>query len=454
MSDVATVSPGVLQRAFHRERRARKAAESLLEQKSRELYEMHNELLSTTFDLHIEAERTRTILQTAAEAIITFDRNGTIETVNPAAERIFGYPSSDFVGKNVRELIATDQSDSSPPTLNLDEHYWTALPDERHSSRDVVGRRENDDEFEMELAGSRVEFEDRLIYTWILRDVTEKRNLERQLSLSQKLESVGQLAAGIAHEINTPIQFVGDNLLFMERAFQSWSDLFECHEALHAACKRMRITDVAQLCDRIDEVAQTAQIDFLRSELPTAIQQSSEGASRVASIVRTMKEFSHPGAQVRTNTDINKAIESTVIVSRNEWKYVADVETDLDPNLPKIPCFPSDLNQAILNLVINASHAIAEDVAGTEKRGKITIRTSCDDEHVEIYVSDSGPGMSDAVRERIFDPFFTTKPVGKGTGQGLAITYAVVVERHDGAIHVESEVGNGTTFVLRLPISR
>lgn len=458
MPDVTDVSPNVLQRTLNRERRARKAAESLLEEKSRELYDTHNELLTTAFDLHIEAERTRTILQTAAEAIITFDRDGTIETVNPAAERIFGYLSSEFVGTSVKELIVegkrvTDDKQDTKPVEPIDENFWTSLPGTHNPTIEVAGKRKDGEEFVMELAGSRVEFEDRLIYTWILRDVTERRNLERQLSFSQRLESVGQLAAGIAHEINTPIQFVSDNLTFMQKAFQKWSKLFEHHEALHAACKENNTDAIAELCESIDEYAEEAQIDFLRSELPTAILQSCDGASRVAKIVRTMKEFSHPGVQSKTKTDINKAIESTLTVSRNEWKYVADVETDFAVNLPDIPCFPGDLNQAILNLIVNAAQAISEHPKENE-RGKITVRTRATETHVEISIEDNGPGMGKDVRDRIFDPFFTTKPVGKGTGQGLAITYSVVVERHDGTVHVESELGKGTTFVIRLPINQ
>jgi signal transduction histidine kinase len=190
------------------------------------------------------------------------------------------------------------------------------------------------------------------------------------------------------------------------------------------------------------------------SEVPKAIDQTLEGVERVARIVRAMKEFSHPGSAEKTAINLNQAIESTITVARNEWKYVADLVLELEPSLPPVFCLPGEFNQVVLNLVINASHAIAERVGdGSKGKGKITVGTRRDGDWVEVRVQDTGAGIPRAIQNRMFEPFFTTKPVGKGTGQGLAIARSVIVDKHGGTIHFESEEGVGTTFVLRLPIN-
>ncbi len=281
-------------------------------------------------------------------------------------------------------------------------------------------------------------------------DITERRVLETQLLQAQKLESVGQLAAGIAHEINTPIQFVGDNIQFLQDSF---NDLLRLLEAYKKTCEgrggsekmEQQLQEARALEDEID-------LPYLMEEIPKAIEQSLEGVKRVAKIVRAMKEFSHPGAEEKMLIDLNHAIENTITVARNEWKYVADLETDLDPDLPPVPCLPGELNQVILNLIINAAHAISDVVKEGGGKGKIKISTKRLGNWVEIRVSDTGTGIPEEIRERIFDPFFTTKEVGKGTGQGLAIARSMVVDKHQGTIDLQTEVGKGTTFIIRLPL--
>jgi signal transduction histidine kinase/PAS domain-containing protein len=281
-------------------------------------------------------------------------------------------------------------------------------------------------------------------------DVTEQRLMEIQLRQAQKLESIGQLASGIAHEINTPTQYIGDNTIFLRQAFQSLADLVEPLErvlegASHGECPPELLRTAREALDRTD-------LDWIREEAPRAFSQSLEGIRRVSTIVSAMKDFSHPGTSVKTPTDLNRAIESTTLVCRSEWKYVADLELDLAPGLPPVPCLPDELNQVILNLVINAAHAIAErPQAAREGKGRIRITTRAAEGCAQIAIEDSGCGIPEAIRSRIFDPFFTTKPVGKGTGQGLAIAYGVIVKQHGGAIELESEVGRGSTFTLSLP---
>jgi PAS domain S-box-containing protein len=284
------------------------------------------------------------------------------------------------------------------------------------------------------------------------RDVTEKLTLEMQLAQAQKLESIGQLAAGIAHEINTPIQYVGDNTRFLGDAFKDLLHLQEEYKSLLEAGKTGAMAE--DLLHRVEAATREIDLDYLMEEIPVAIGQSLEGVDRVARIVRAMKDFSHPGAAEKQAVDINKAIESTITVARNEWKYVAEMVTDLDPALPLVPCRPDELNQVFLNIIINAAHAIT-DVVGREPaaKGTITIKTRRNGDGVEISISDTGGGIPEEIRSRIFDPFFTTKEVGKGTGQGLAICHTVIVDKHGGAIDFEAAPGQGTTFIIRLPVA-
>ncbi len=282
-------------------------------------------------------------------------------------------------------------------------------------------------------------------------DITYRKTIESQLVQAQKLESIGQLAAGIAHEINTPTQYVGDNIRFLQDAFGGLLRVIDKCTELHKACKSGGATD--NLTVEIDLAEKEADVEYLTEEIPKAIQQSLEGAECIAKIVRAMKEFSHPGTEEKTPIDINKAIESTITVARNEWKYVAEVVTLFDTSLPLVPCLPGEFNQVVLNIIINAAHAIS-DVVGKETgvKGIITVITSLSGNWAEVRINDSGTGIPEEIRSKIFDPFFTTKPVGIGTGQGLSIAHAIVAEKHGGTITFETEAGRGTTFIIRIPI--
>jgi signal transduction histidine kinase len=284
-------------------------------------------------------------------------------------------------------------------------------------------------------------------------DFTERKKLESQLSHAQKMESIGQLAAGIAHEINTPIQYVGDNTRFVQQSFIDMSKLRESYEKLHTAVANGE--DARALIEEIVALRREIDIEYVVQEIPRAIKESLDGIERVADIVRSMKDFAHPDTGSKALTDLNKNIETTLKVARNEWKYVAEMETDLDPSLPMVACFPGEINQVILNLIVNAAHAIADVVGdGASGKGRIRVSSHRVDPWVEIRVSDTGTGIPEAIRSRIFDPFFTTKEVGRGTGQGLAIAHTVIVEKHGGTINFETEMGRGTRFIIRLPQER
>jgi PAS domain S-box-containing protein len=273
----------------------------------------------------------------------------------------------------------------------------------------------------------------------MLKQTLEERDrLEDNLRQAQKLEAIGQLAAGIAHEINTPTQYVGDNLRFLKESFGE----------LHSLLGEL----VSLGGEPADKLLSEADFEYLKEEIPRALAQSLEGVDRVAKIVRAMKEFSHP-AREKTATDLNRAIQSTCTVASNEWKYVAEIEMDLDANLPAVHCSPAEFNQVVLNMIVNAAHAIADVVGdGGNGKGKIKVRTRPEGEFAVVEISDSGSGMPAHIQQRIFDPFFTTKEVGKGTGQGLAIAHNVIVDKHGGTIKVTSAPGAGTTFTIRLPI--
>ena len=236
-------------------------------------------------------------------------------------------------------------------------------------------------------------------------DITQRKHLENQLAQAQKLESIGQLAAGIAHEINTPTQFVGDNTRFLQTAFADVQELLEQYEKLLAAARNGTV-GAAHIAG-IEAAKEAADLDYLCQEIPQAITQSLEGIARVANIVRAMKDFSHPGGQEKQVVDLNKAIASTATVARNEWKYVAELVTDFDAALPPVACWVADFNQVVLNMVVNAAHAIRDVVGeGASEKGRITVGTRRAGAWVEIRISDTGTGIPEEIRSKIFDPFF------------------------------------------------
>ncbi|CAE7260830.1 unnamed protein product, partial [Symbiodinium sp. CCMP2456] len=287
------------------------------------------------------------------------------------------------------------------------------------------------------------------VYVAFVTDLTEVRRLEGRLAQSQKLESIGQLAAGIAHEINTPMQCVSNNVEFLQ----------ECHQRLFDLVDRLVKTldsPARSWDDRKQSVRSLIDESYynrVAAMAPSAINEAAEASRRVIEIVRAMKVMSHPGTHDFVDSDLNDGIRNAATIARNRWKYVAEVEFDLDEALPHVPVLPAELNQVFLNLIVNAADAIAEKNGENGPLGVITLRTRYESESVRIEIADNGPGVPEAIRERIFDPFFTTKDVGKGTGQGLAISYDAVVNKHHGTIDFVSTVGEGTTFVVCLPLS-
>ena len=301
--------------------------------------------------------------------------------------------------------------------------------------------------------------EGRIIGTFgISRDITaakqaelEHKQMEVQLRQAQRLESIGSLAAGIAHEINTPTQFIGDNTAFLDSVLPELMAWLQGERDFLERMRR-RLPDPEPAAERL-RALEALDLDYLAAEVPKAVRQSLDGVARVARIVNAMRAFAHPGTDGKNLANLNRIVEDTVTVSRNEWRYVAELQTDLDPGLPPVPCLQAEMGQVLLNLIVNAAHAIEGVRDGEGALGQIQVTTRLEGAEAILSVSDTGTGIPEAIRDRIFDPFFTTKPVGKGTGQGLAIVHSVVVDRHGGQVEVLSRPGGGTEFRLRLPLA-
>jgi PAS domain S-box-containing protein len=405
-----------------------------------------DERLLAEHKLREASAETELFLQSIPSILIGLDAQGHIIRWNRSAAEVFHLASDDVLGRPIEHcginwLHPEIGFQVSRWIQTEDSHRCEDLPYELDHDRRYVG-------FNVRRMEGDADQPPRFLITGA--DVTERKTLEDQLRQAQKLEAIGQLAAGIAHEINTPTQYVGDNTRFLQ---ESWRDIANLLALSQSICHQAQ-TGVAakELLQKFDSLAAESDLSYLIEEVPKAIEQSLDGVQRVAKIVKAMKDFSHPGSQEKRAVDINQAIESTIAVARHEWKYVSNVVTDLQPDLPPVPCLIGEFNQVILNLIVNAAHAIAEAKAeGLIEKGTITIRTYRHDEWAEIAVQDTGTGIPVEIQPRIFEPFFTTKPVGRGTGQGLSLAHSVIVKRHQGQIWFETEIGRGTTFFLRLP---
>jgi len=388
-------------------------------------------------------ERYRVIAQTASDGIVTADETGRIQFANDAAAAIFGFSDG--------ELLWRDFESLAPGYLECFARSGGSA-NSPEAPIELVGKHKTGREMPLEISLSEcVQGPQNHRLTLVVRDVTERKRTERQVAQSQRLESIGQLAAGIAHEINTPIQYVGDNIHFLSDSFKGLSALLAAYRELE--CPAKNAPEEPGLRDRTARLAEEVDIEYLQAEIPKAIQQSLDGVRRVAEIVGAMKELSHPGTTAKCAVDLNHLIGNTILVSKHAWKLVAEVTTDFDSELPTLQCIAGDLSQVILNLIVNAADAIADvvkDKGGI--KGRVIISTRRCGDWAEIRVSDNGPGIPESIQPRIFDPFFTTKDVGKGTGQGLAIAHAIITQKHEGTIHLETQKDVGATFVIRLPI--
>jgi PAS domain S-box-containing protein len=416
----------------------------------------HWDLLTETRDrLRQQEEFLSNITRTMGEGCVVVDPTARVTFVNPESEWILGWEASEMLGGPWLDLISQQNADERTDPEN-------AL---LKTLGDGMSRREEGESFLHKegflipvdytvsamyegdaITGAVVTFND---ISERKRAEEERSRMERQLNQLHKMEAVGQLAGGIAHEINTPIQYIGENLRFLRASCDDINTLLDAYQAL-----LLQAESVAALQPQVEQVkalAMEVEFDTLKAEAPKTLERSLAGTEQVARIVLAMKEFAHPGAQKKSPADLNKIIQNTVAVSKNAWKYVAETELLLDPNLPEVSCVGGEISQVMLNLIVNAAHAI--EGAGREGKGKITICSELHNGQVEVRVSDTGSGIPEAVRQSVFNPFFTTKEMGKGTGQGLAIAQDIVVIKHQGRLFFETEEGVGTTFVMRLPLN-
>jgi two-component system, NtrC family, sensor kinase len=385
-----------------------------------------------------EWERTANALP---DMIAIVDLEHRVTRVNQSMQNRLGMPLQEIIGRDclmckdefphIHKEIMTDERARSIEMYNKDFNAYYSL--------DIIPYYST----ESKLIGS----------VHVFRDITdqkmslkEKELLQAQLLQAHKLESVGQLASGIAHEINTPTQFISSNVGFISDAF---ADVKNIIDALIAGSETNTLSSTL-----LRAALEEADWSYLETEIPKAIKQSQDGLARVTSIVRAMKEFSHPGGKSAEPTDINHIIETTITVAKNEWKYSSEMTLDLAPDLPVVNCISDSIGQVILNLLVNAAHSITEKLGKTPEggKGRITIKTESDGSSVLIHIADTGCGIPEQYREKIFDPFFTTKEVGKGTGQGLAIAYDVVTRKHGGTLSFTTVFDEGTTFTIKLPM--
>ncbi len=430
--------------------------EQQISERTRELQQRNSEL-STEI---AERQRAETNLRTAqleaeamlaslGSAMIGLDEGDRVTRWNLAAEKLFGQPAKEVIGRPFGEcgircdwaevFLAIERCASTGQMVEIPSmNYDGPLGDSRWMSVLLSPSRSQD--------GSRSGL-GRVVL--LASDITQRRIEEDQAGQHAKLESIGQLAAGIAHEINTPIQFIGDNLRFLAESREAHLALRTAQREAMAAQPPMSPADLQAAIAGMEE---RYDIAYLDEETPKAISQSLEGVCRVTEIIKAMKSFSHPDQGSTTLLDINAAVRTTIEVSRNEYKYVADVVTTLDPQLPSVSSHAGAIHQVLLNLVVNAAQAIAEVAQATGKRGCISITTAREADEVVISISDTGGGIPVAIQPKIFTPFFTTKGVGKGTGQGLHIAYNIIEKQHGGRITFASTENQGTTFVVRLPV--
>jgi PAS domain S-box-containing protein len=418
------------------------------------LQEEVNQRISYQSMLAAEKELLSTTVMSLAEGVIITDDEGMIILFNQSAETITGYETYEILNQPLYEVFQI-----------LDPITHQTVPDVIQSLIKMSHLQEVDPTYKapmlIQKSGERILVSGSIAslksaegksmgHVIVFQDVTERMKAEAQTALSQKMEAIGQMAAGIAHEINTPIQYVGDNLRYLQKAVSRFEEILDAYQEIPLE----EIQGINQeLLDHLAEVKKRTRIAHYLGESSTAVHESLEGVERVRKIVMAMREFSHPSEKEKKLADINHGIETTIAISRNEWKYSAELETNLDPRLPPVLCQIDEINQVILNMIINAVQAIQEkNPPETGEKGKITISTCEINDHIHIKIRDTGCGIPDEIRQRIFDPFFTTKGVGKGTGQGLSLAHQIIVQKHKGKIYVDSIAGEGTTFTIELPV--
>lgn len=394
-----------------------------------------------------EHKRLTAVIDQVAESIMITNTSGVIIYVNPAFEQINGYSAKEAIGNTPGFLESGEHDDS------FYSEIWASINRGSIWKGRIVNKSKEGKRCTQETTIAPVRDESGKIVNFVsvARDISQQLIIEAQLRQAQKLESIGELAAGIAHEINTPTQYVTTNVKFLEDNFP---EILENLDKLNTIrnmgaenCSWEKVEPV--VADMMDE----ENLIFLNEDIPDAIKESTEGLRRIAEIVKSVKQLAHPGEMQKSYHDLNGIIYDAVTVSTNEWKYVAEVEMELDDKLPPLYCLKGEMGQVILNLIVNSAHAIEQSSCKDSSiKGKILVKSYIEGDAIIIKIKDTGCGMPEHVKQKAFDPFFTTKKIGKGTGQGLAIAYNVIVNIHNGSIVLDSEEGVGTTVTMTLPL--
>ena len=425
-----------------------KQLENKVEQRTKAL-ELANSLLqeeiSQKSKIQKEQDRLITAIRSADESIIITSPSGQIIFVNPAFEHITGYSPKEAVGETPSIL----RSGYHDKTFYTD--LWQTITAGHTWRGRFVNRKKDGTTYQEDSTISPVMDEkgNILNYVAVKRDVTRECQLQAQLKQAQRLETIGTLAAGIAHEINTPVQYVLANTHFLRDVLKDLTAMQGLYRQLAESAGTTFASQVEEIHSRAEEI----DLDFLLEESENAVAQSLAGLERVANIVKAMKEFADPGAATKQLENLNELIKSTVDVSRNVWAEVAEMELVLDDALPSVSLYAGKFKQILLDMLINSAHAMIEKYGmHLHQKGRITIATRVGEQQVELSIADTGAGIPENIVSRIFDPFFTTKTVGQGEGQSLALAYKIIVEQHGGFITVESRPTEGTTFTIRLPL--
>jgi PAS domain S-box-containing protein len=394
-------------------------------------------------------EKYRSLFDSSRDALMTLEPpSWRFADANPATLAMFRTKSAaDFTSYGPCDLSPEKQPDGRASGDVAQEMIGTAMR-EGSVFFDWTHKRIDGQEFPCTVLLTRMERGGRQSVQATVRDLSEQRQIEIELAHARKLEAVGQLAAGIAHEINTPTQYVGDGVHFLKEAFEGYQRLVSQYRQ---AVEALEAAGGSALTRGIRETEEEIDLPYLEANVPGSFESCQDGVLRISTIVRAMKAFSHPDQREKSLADLNQALQTTLAVARNEYKYVAEVVTEFG-DMPAVLCHVGALNQVFLNLIVNAAHAIGDVVGQGGSKGTIRIKTLKEGDLVRIDIADTGSGIPEAIRQRIFEPFFTTKEVGRGTGQGLAIARSIVVTKHHGSLTFESEVGKGTTFTIRLPI--
>ena len=420
----------------------------LRQQTHQQVGQLEERVRQRTAELSQSEKRYRLITENAGDLIEIIDARGRPLYRSPSFERLLGHTPPEHAKSGAFETVHPDDQEVVAASTRA------SLENGAQQVFDFRARRQDGTWLVLEAHCGPFRNEGGTIEGVLIvsRDVTERRKLEQQLRQAQKLEAIGQLATGIAHEINTPTQFIGNNAHFLEGAFADLQALLVRYDELLTAAEAGAITP--ELLASVRAARTAASPEYLATEVPKAIGDTLMGVARTAKIVKAMRTFAHPGTAQKTKINLREAVEDALTITRNEWWHVADTITEFDPALPAVPVLPGEFGQVLINLIVNATHTIADRLGkGSSDKGTLTLSAHRDGDWVEVRVRDTGMGIPEKVRDRIYDPFFTTKAVGKGTGQGLAIARAIIADQHGGSLTFETEEGKGTVFIIRLPVS-